>query len=77
MSWQRARDEAERWIDRLQLGKVKGRTIDLTQNVPDYVKNAKPAWRNMILQAAARALKSRGAVDVILPEFPTTDPFAE
>jgi hypothetical protein len=67
MTWQEARKIAERWLDSLQLGSVKGKHIDLRGNGGDLIV-ADPAFRTEILQAAIRILKARGADSWQLPE---------
>lgn len=65
MSWQKARREAETWIESLKLGKVRGKAVDLSAHGGSLA--AEGAYRAMILQAAGRLLAARGAKDVILP----------
>jgi len=67
MSWQESRKTAERWIESLQLGKIKGRHIDLRDKGGTLVEKDLEL-RVQILQAAKRILKARGADSYILPE---------
>jgi hypothetical protein len=67
MTWQEARKIAERWLDSLHLGSIKGRHIDLRGKGSDLIV-ADPAFRAEILQAVIRILKARGAHSWQLPE---------
>lgn len=66
MSWQEAKQLAEAWIEELNLGKVKGRYIDIHDKGATLVATGE--YRRMILEAAKRVLKSRGATSVWLPD---------
>lgn len=60
MSWQDARTEAQRHLDRLQLKNedIRGRILDLNELFKDTAFEGR--FRTMVLQAAARLLKKRG-----------------
>lgn len=64
MSWQRAQKEARRWIDSLNLRAARGRLIDLRE--PAAALPFTGQFRQMVLRAAARLLKTRGA-NALLP----------
>lgn len=61
MSWQDARREAERIVDRLQLrnSEINGQKIDLQTVMADHPSTGR--YRVMIMQAVHRALEKRGA----------------
>lgn len=60
MSWEAAKLEADKWLSTLDLPKdVRNQLVDLTQHTSSL--QATGRFRIMILQAAARALKKRGA----------------
>lgn len=65
MSWTKAQKEARRWIDSLNIQSPKGRLIDLRE--PAAKLTFQGQFRKMVLQAAERLLKSRGAT-AILPD---------
>lgn len=66
MSWREAQSHAERWLQTLNLGKTKGEHLDLhtrTEGLPDNAE-----FRAMVIEAAKRELKKRGAKTVWMPE---------
>lgn len=63
VSWKDAQREARRWIDSLNLQNVKGRLIDL--RAPAKKLTFQGHFRKMVLQAADRLLKTRGATAVL------------
>lgn len=66
MSWQEAQDEAAKWLGTLRLGRDLFRqTIDLREAAKSMPYEGK--FRDMVLEAARRKLKKRGASEVILP----------
>ena len=65
MSWQQAQREARHWIDGLNLQKVRGRLIDLRE--PAKLLKFQEGFRIMVLRAAERLLKVRGAA-TLLPD---------
>lgn len=65
MSWKDAQREAKRWIDGLNLQKVKGRLIDLRE--PAKALRFRGKFRLMVFSAAKRILADRGAT-AVLPE---------
>lgn len=67
MSWNDAQRAAERWIDSLQLGSVRGKYVDIhdrTEGLPTEVPN----FRKMVIEAARRLLVKRGAISTYMPE---------
>ena len=65
MSWKKAKQDAEKWLQSLQIqGKLKGQTIDLREPAKELTFEGE--YRRMVLQAAARQLKASGA-EAILP----------
>ena len=66
MSWAKAKGEADRWLQSLQLGKLKGQSVDLREPAKTLAFEGK--FRTMVLQAAARQLKASGAT-AILPDL--------
>ncbi|MBV9657198.1 MAG: hypothetical protein JO295_03715 [Verrucomicrobia bacterium] len=67
MSWQKARDEAQRWLDTMQLPKdLSGRTLDLRESAKALRFSGR--FREMVLEAARRALVKRKAAEVILED---------
>lgn len=67
MAWQDSRKTAERWLESLKLGKIKGAHIDL-RDKGDTLAEKDPHLRAQILQAAKRILTARGADSYILPD---------
>ncbi len=67
MSWQRARKEAQRWIDTLNLAtrQMKGQKIDLNTRAADL--RMEPKFRAMVIRAAKRILKARG-IEALIDE---------
>ena len=65
VSWKRAQQEAQRWIDSMNLQNVKGRLIDLRE--PAKSLTFQGEFRTMVLRAAERLLKTRGAT-ALLPD---------
>jgi hypothetical protein len=65
VSWKAAQKEARRWIDSLNIQSPKGRVIDLRE--PASKLTFQGDFRKMVLVAAGRLLKTRGAT-VILPD---------
>ena len=65
MSWKDAQREARLWIDGLNLQNVKGRLIDLRE--PATKLTFQGEFRTMVLRAAERLLKTRGAT-ALLPD---------
>ena len=66
MSWKRAKQDAEKWLQSLQIpGKLKGQTIDLRE--PAAKLTFEGDYRRMVLQAAARQLKASGAETILPP----------
>lgn len=66
MSWKEAKQIAEAWLAELNLGRVQGRYIDIHDKGATLVATGE--YRRMILQAAGRILKARGAISVWLPD---------
>lgn len=66
MTWQNAKIEAEKWIHSLDLPEdMKGQTVKLGELGKDLPFEGQ--FREMVLRAAARLLKSRGA-KIIKPD---------
>lgn len=65
MSWHIAKKEARHWIDSQNLHDVRGRLIDLREAA--HSLRFQGHFRLMVLRAAERLLKTRGAV-AILPD---------
>ncbi len=65
MSWEKAKKEAEAWLSGLALGDVQGRVIDLEEAAKALPFDGK--FKGMILDAARRILKKRGA-DIVIFE---------
>ncbi len=65
MSWKDAQHEARHWIDSLNIQNPKGRLIDLRE--PAQKLSFQGHFRKMVLNAAERLLKTRGA-SAILPD---------
>lgn len=66
LSWADAVEEAGKWIGSLHLGReLDGKTIDLT--VAAKALPFEGVFRDMVIDAACRKLKRRGARDIILP----------
>ena len=65
MSWERAKREAQRWVDGLNLPtkSMQGQTVDLTEQARSL--NFEPKFRVMVIRAAKRLLTSRGVTPVI------------
>jgi hypothetical protein len=70
MSWNIAKKEARHWIDSLNLQNISGRLIDLRE--PAQSLRFSGHFRLMVLRAAERLLKTRGAV-ALLPDEPDQD----
>ena len=65
LSWASAVEEAGKWIGSLHLGRdLTGQTIDLTEAVKSLPFEG--VFRDMVLDAAQRKLKRRGAKEIIL-----------
>jgi hypothetical protein len=62
MSWQRAREEANRWIDRMQISRaMQGQAMNLSEMSRGKTPLAHQGlFRLMILRAAKRILVGRG-----------------
>lgn len=69
MSWKEAQREARHWIDGLNLTNVRGRLIDLRE--PAKQLRFQGEFRTMVLRAAERLLKTRGAT-ALLPDEEST-----
>jgi len=66
LSWADAVDEAGKWIGSLHLGRdLHGQTIDLTEAAKALPFEG--VFRDMVIDAACRKLKKRGARSIILP----------
>jgi len=66
ISWADAQEEAGKWIGELHLPRnLDGQTIDLTEHAKTLKFDGR--FRRMILDAAERKLKKRGARVIILP----------
>lgn len=68
MSWQKARKDAQRWLDTLQLqtSKLKGQKIDLTVQARSL--RGEPLYVAMMIEAAKRILYKRGIIaEITLP----------
>ena len=68
MSWKQAEKLAERWIDSAQLRKdqVAGKVVDMTPFSASLPETQQ--LRTMVLGAAKRLLKARGATGCVLPD---------
>ena len=61
MSWQQAKQEAARWVDRMQLPKsMRGQSVNLSERSRDLKFSG--VYRLMVLRAAKRALAARGII---------------
>lgn len=59
-------EEADKWLGSLHLGRrLDGQTIDLTEAAKELKFEGR--FKEMIMEAARRKLKKRGARDGILP----------
>jgi len=67
MNWSIAKKEARNWIDNLNLQNVRGRLIDLRE--PAKMLRFSGHSRLMVVRAAERLLKTRGAA-ALLPDEP-------
>ncbi len=67
MSWERAKKEAQRWVDGLNLPtkSMQGQTVDLPEQARGLT--FEPKFRLMVVRAARRLLVSRG-VNPVIPE---------
>jgi len=66
LSWEDAVHEAGEWIGSLHLGRdLTGKTVDLTEAVKAL--RFEGVFRDMVIDAARRKLKKRGAKEIILP----------
>jgi len=66
LSWADAVDEAGKWIGSLHLGRdLTGKTVDLTEAAATLPFEG--VFRDMVIDAACRKLKKRGAKEIILP----------
>ena len=66
MSWKEAQSHADRWLKTLNLGKISGQHLDLHTRTEGLPENAE--LREMVIEAAKRALKKQGAATVWMPE---------
>lgn len=66
MSWKDAQREAEKWIESLKLGKTSGQVVDLSAHGATLPSTSQ-AYREMVMEAARRILRKRGAASVIMP----------
>ena len=67
MSWQEARDAAQRWLDPLNLPtkSMRGQRIDLNKHAAKLRHD--PKFRAMVIRAAIRILKAKG-IEAIIDE---------
>lgn len=67
MSWERAKKEAQRWVDGLNLPtrSLRGQTVDLSEQAKSLKFEAK--FRIMVIRAAKRLLETRG-ITAVIPE---------
>jgi hypothetical protein len=68
MSWKQAQEMAVRWVDSAQLRKdqVGGKVVDMTPFAASLPETQQ--LRAMVLSAAKRLLKARGAKGCVLPD---------
>lgn len=68
MSWQRAKDDAARVIDSMQIPRFarRGGVVDITEAVRKL--KFEPKYRSMVIDAVKRILRSRGIVPVLKDE---------
>lgn len=68
MSWEQARRDAEKWIQKMGLPKsVQGEHINLEDYSSSLPADLKEGYRVMVLGAAKRILEKRGASVRITP----------
>jgi len=66
LSWEEAQEVAGKWLGELRLGRnLDGKTVDLTMHGPSL--KAEGVFREMVLNAAYRKLRKRGAREILLP----------
>jgi hypothetical protein len=69
MSWKQAQEDARRWVDQTKLKReeIEGKLVDL-RPYAGLISAFEGQYRTMVLGAAKRVLKARGAAGSILPE---------
>lgn len=66
MNWKAAKAAAEQWIDKLQLGPIRGLPVDISGRGATLPHAGDD--RIVVLRAAERVLVKRGATRVIMPQ---------